>query len=71
MDKAALLKEIIEWGRAYPERREGDVTVRDYAEADEVKIDITTARRRLDKMVTEGKLVKLKVDHGVWVYRKA
>ena len=68
MDKAALLKEIIEWGRAYPERREGDVTVRDYMEA--VGIDVTTARRRLDKMVTEGKLVKLKVDHGVWVYRR-
>lgn len=68
MDKAALLKEIIEWGKEYPEKRPDDVSVRDYADA--VGVEISTARRRLDKMVADGKLVKLKVEHGMWAYRK-
>lgn len=68
MDKAKLLAEIIEWGNEYPQLRPDDITVRDYADA--VGIDISTARRRLDKMVSDGKLVKEKVEHGMLAYRK-
>ena len=68
MDKKALLEEIIKWGQAYPEKQPGDVTVKDYADA--VGVEVSTARRRLNRMVSEGKLTKLKVEHGMWVYRK-
>ena len=68
MGKKELLEEIIKWGQEYPERQSDDITTKDYADA--VNVEISTARRRLDKMVAEGKLTKLKVEHGMWVYRK-
>ena len=74
MDKAALLAEIVEWGRAYPDKLPDDVSRKDYATV--AGIDLTTAVRRLDRMVREGKLIKCRVwdeqAHQIlWIYRKA
>lgn len=72
-ERARMLAEIIAMSETYPEIRDDEIRLMDYAESDEVRLSRNSARTRLDKLVEKGILETRLARDGskiVRVYRK-